>query len=106
MSLRAELLDKAKQLTMSDRNKEYGEPWENLTNIAYLWTAYFHAKFGSKIVDEVNFSLSAEDVAHLNILQKMARTFLGKPKPDTYIDMAAYAAIAGEVAQEDAYDER
>jgi hypothetical protein len=44
--------------------------------------------------------LTAEDVAWLNVLQKMARTFNGSSKPDTYIDAATYSAIAGECAEE------
>jgi hypothetical protein len=33
------------------------------------------------------------------LLTKIARRLCGKPKPDTYIDMCGYAAIAGEVNQ-------
>lgn len=102
MPSRKQLLETAIQLTTSDRNKEYGDPWENLTNIAGLWQAYMFAKYGGKVIDPIQFELSAEDVAWLNVLQKIARTFTGAPKQDTYANAAAYSAIAGECAFEDA----
>lgn len=95
--MREEILKRAIAVTMGSRNREYGKPSDNLGNIADLWTAYFLAKFRGSTLDERQFILTAEDVAHLNILQKMARTFTGVPKLDTYDDMAAYSAIAGEV---------
>lgn len=99
---RKDILETGVRLTCGDRNREYGEPYENLTNIATLWNGYLYAKFGGQLVDPLQLELRAEDVAHLNTLQKMARTFIGEPKPDTYIDMATYSAIAGECAAEDA----
>lgn len=103
---RGALLDKAKQLINSDRDKEYGDPWQNLTNISDLWSTYLVAKFRGEVVDETSFELTGEDVAHLNVLQKMARTFGPKPSMDTYVDMAAYSAIAGEIAEENSHDKR
>ncbi|TXH44231.1 MAG: hypothetical protein E6Q97_33115 [Desulfurellales bacterium] len=101
---RDEILKRAAELTMGDRNRAYGSPWENLTNCAGLWQAYFEGKYGGKIVDPMQFTISAEDVAMLNLVQKIARTFNVKVSMDTYIDMAAYSAIAGEVAAEDAIE--
>lgn len=102
--IRLDLLKQAAEATGSSRNLEYGEPWNNLTATAALWQAYLEGKYGGKIVDPLQFTLSAEDVAWLNVLQKISRTFHGKTKLDTYIDAAAYSAIAGEVAQEDSYE--
>lgn len=99
-----EILARASDLATGDRAKVYGSPWENLTNCAGLWQAYFEGKYGDRVVDPMQFTISAEDVAMLNLLQKIARTFNRKISMDTYIDMAAYAAIAGEVATEDAYE--
>ena len=96
---RADLLDQAKKLTCGDRNDAYGPPFDNLTNIAGLFTAYLIGKYGGVILDPLQFVLTAEDIAHFNVLQKMARSWREtSPRPDTYIDMAAYAAIAGECA--------
>ena len=41
--------------------------------------------------------IEAHDVAILMTLLKVARTKLGAVSEDTYIDMAAYSAIAGEI---------
>lgn len=97
---RLEILAQASALTGESRNKEYGEPKDNLGDCALLWDAYIQGKYFDRDGDmQAHFSITTEDVAWLNVLQKMARTFRGTPKPDTYIDAAAYAAIAGEVAQ-------
>jgi len=101
---RTEILKHAAKIAGEDRQQEYGDPWMNLTNTATLWEAYIMAKFDGRIIDPLQFKLTAEDVAWLNVLQKMSRTFVGKPKMDTYVDAAAYAAIAGEVAQEDSFE--
>jgi hypothetical protein len=87
---RIRLLKKGMALTSGDRNETYGPPWENLTDCAQLWEAYLGAKFG------VEFTLTAEDVAHMMQLVKMTRTFYGRYHPDNYVDNATYGAIAGE----------
>ena len=99
---RLEYLAEAARLTSGDRDREYGTPYNNLSDCALLWTAYLHGKYGGLIIDPHQFNLTAEDVAWFNNLQKTARTFSGSTKPDTYIDAAAYAAIAGECAKTEA----
>jgi hypothetical protein len=100
--LRAALLQNALNLTVGNRDEEYGDPYENLDNVACLWTAYLEAKYCTKLPSSQNlestFRLTAEDAAWFNVLQKIARTFSGRVKLDTYTDSAAYAAIAGECA--------
>ena len=94
MTHRKELLEKAIEVTCNSRQAEYGTPAENLDNTAQLWNAYFAAKQGVEL-DPTLFS--AEDVAWLNTLQKISRATTGQAGDDTYLDAAAYAAIAGEV---------
>lgn len=89
---RGDILDNAKKHTCGDRDVEYGSPVINLAHIATLWQAYLSCKYDHK------HKLTSEDVAHMCVLLKMARTFSGQVKPDTYEDMAAYSAIAGECA--------
>ena len=98
---RVEFLQTAASLTAGDRDKEYGTPYNNLSDCAGLFSAYLIGRFRGQTVDENTFRLTAEDVAWLNVLQKAARTFSGHVKPDTYIDAAAYSAIAGECAEEE-----
>lgn len=92
--LRAEILAKAREHTTGDRDIEYGPPTDNLSDVARMWTAYLQAKY------DFTEQLDAEDAAWLNVIQKIARTFNGVPKRDTYEDAAAYSAIAGECAND------
>ena len=96
---RVVLLNEGAHLTAGDRNADYGEPYENLTGVAALMTAYIVGKYRGTTLDENTFSLTAEDIAWLNVMQKAARTFGGRVKSDNYIDAATYAAIAGECAE-------
>ncbi len=92
MTDRKELLEKAIDVTCNSRQAEYGTPRENLTNTADLWNAYFEAKYVGYVE-----KITAEDVAWLNTLQKISRATSGQAGDDTYLDAAAYSAIAGEV---------
>ena len=84
-----ELLSKAINLVGGDRQRDYGDKVKNHDNIAKLWSAYLDVK------------IEAQDVAIMMALLKMARTKLGAVSEDTYIDMAAYSAIAGEIKFEE-----
>jgi len=80
-----ELLNIADELISGDRAREYGDKEVMHDNIARLWSAF------------LNVSITGHDVALMMTLLKMARTKAGKVTEDTYIDMAAYSAIAGEL---------
>tara|TARA_B100001063_G_scaffold234546_1_gene252129 strand:- start:2435 stop:2704 length:270 start_codon:yes stop_codon:yes gene_type:complete len=80
-----ELLNIADELISGDRAREYGDKEVMHNNIARLWSAF------------LNVSITGHDVALMMTLLKMARTKAGKVTEDTYIDMAAYSAIAGEL---------
>ena len=80
-----ECLSQAITLSANDRQKDYGDKVDNDNNIARLWSAY------------LDTDIKAHDVAIMMALLKMARTKLGAVSKDTYIDMAAYSAIAGEI---------
>ena len=85
MIITKEILSEAIRLVGTDRQKDYGDKVENHNNIAKLWSAY------------LGISVTAHDVALMMVLLKMARTKLGQVSRDTYIDMSAYSAIAGEI---------
>ena len=80
-----DLLMKAHTLVSVNREKDYGDKVKNHNNIAKLWSAY------------LDTPIEAHDVAILMTLLKVARTKLGQVREDTYIDMSAYSAIAGEI---------
>jgi hypothetical protein len=53
-----------------------------------LWSAYLDKE------------ITAHDAAVMMALLKVARTKFGQPTADTYVDAAAYMAIAGECKHE------
>ena len=84
-----EFLSKANVLVEGDRQKDYGDKLHNHSNIAKLWSAYLDKE------------ITAHDAAVIMALLKIARTKFGAPTEDTYVDAAAYMAIAGECKHED-----
>ena len=80
-----DFLNEAIKLASGQRQADYGDKTENHTNIARLWTAY------------LEYTITPHDVAILMCLLKIARTKLGAISKDTYMDMSAYSAIAGEI---------
>ena len=85
MLITKDILKEANELIAGDRHKDYGDKVENHNNIAKLWSAY------------IGIEITAHDVAIMMVLLKIARTKLGAVSRDTYIDMSAYGAIAGEI---------
>lgn len=86
---RADILKTARALTTGDRNASYGHPYENLDLMAEMFSAFLSAKYA-------DICLTAEDMAHLMTIAKMARTIAPGFHLDNYIDAACYQAIAGE----------
>ena len=85
MLITKEILKEADELIAGDRHNDYGDKVENHNNIAKLWSAY------------KDIEITAHDVAIMMTLLKVARTKLGSVSKDTYVDMSAYGAIAGEI---------
>jgi hypothetical protein len=80
-------LNEAKAI-IQDRGMEYGHPSDNMARTAALWSSYLE----SPITDY--------QVAMCMALVKIARS-METPKTDTYIDMAAYVAIAAQLHTEE-----
>ena len=83
---RADILDRAKAIVTGEREKQYGKPEDNFAIIAELWGAYTGYKF------------SPVDVAMMMALLKVARIKTGVGTVDSFVDLAGYAACAGEIA--------
>lgn len=83
---RTEILDTAEHIISHDREREYGAPDKSFKTIAMLWTSY------------LGVQISPHDVAMMMMLLKVSRAKNGMPKEDTYVDIAGYAALAGEIA--------
>lgn len=92
---RAEVLDEAKKCVCGQREQDYGSPEDNFSTIGYLWSAYLRAAHPN-----LNIALNEvtpKDVAVMMSLLKVARIATGS-SPDSFIDLAGYAACAGEIA--------
>lgn len=86
MVSRAEILDFAKIAVTVEREQQYGKPEDNFAIIASLWSAYKGTSF------------TPLDVAMMMALLKIARIRTGVGTPDSFIDLAGYAACGGEIA--------
>lgn len=86
---RAEILDAAKACVCGEREQDYGTPEDSFGLIGRLWTVYMGTLF------------TAKDVAMMLALLKVARIHNGD-KMDSFIDLAGYAACAGEIVGKEA----
>ena len=82
---RGDILQEAQRLTAKDRQQTYGDPRTNHCRIADLWTIYL----GNEV--------TPQQVAICMALVKIAR-LMETETLDSFIDLAAYASIAGEIA--------
>lgn len=81
---REEILEQAKICVCGHRQSDYGTPEDNFNRIGKLWSAYMDIEF------------TAKDVAIMMALLKVARIKSGN-SIDSAIDLAGYAACAGEI---------
>jgi hypothetical protein len=77
------ILDTAKRLTSSDRQKDYGHPKDNFRRIADLWNMYLLNRQNPET------EISIEDVAWMMVLLKIGRD-LNKPTVDNLVDSIGY----------------
>lgn len=89
---RKEILEAAERCVCGERQDQYGNPENNFSVIASLWTTYFLAANEEHIGE-----FRPEDVAIMMALLKIARIATGNAKDDNYIDLAGYAACSGEI---------
>lgn len=82
---RAKVLKMAGQITTADREQQYGDPEDNFTAIANMWSGYLECP------------VTPADVAAMMILLKVARIASGQTVADNWIDIAGYAACGGEI---------
>jgi hypothetical protein len=82
---RGDILQEAARLTAKDRQNIYGDPKTNHRRIADLWTTY------------LEHEITPQQVAICMALVKVARLMQTETE-DSFVDLAAYAAIAGEIA--------
>lgn len=83
---RGEILKEAERLTHGNRNSNYGEPLVNHQRIADIWSVILGVK------------VRPDQVALCMVGVKIARLVETPQHQDSFIDGAAYFAIAGEIA--------
>lgn len=96
---RAEILKAAERCVCTDRNQQYGEPEDNFRTISMLWSVYLCAR-------GMDQPLGAADVGAMMALFKLGRIATGGDKADNFIDLAGYAACAGEISTESGRDRK
>jgi len=84
-TVRKDILEEAEKCVCGQREEDYGSPEDNFRLIAEFWSSYTGA------------AISSKDVAVMMALLKIARIKTGD-KRDNFVDLAGYAACAGEVS--------
>jgi len=84
---RQDVLDTASDLINGDRKADYGDAKDMHQLIGDFWSTYL----------DLDINLTADQVAMMMALMKVARS-TSSPKFDTYVDLAGYAALAGEMS--------
>jgi|AntRauMFilla1563_2_1112583.scaffolds.fasta_scaffold50883_3 hypothetical protein len=85
---RVEALREAAKIIAGDRDKQYGGPESNFSNIAKVWSVIFQREF------------TTEDVAMAMVGLKVARYAANSGfQADTWIDIAGYAGCGYEVGK-------
>ena len=95
---RAEVLDSARACVCGGREHDHGKPEDNFSTIGLMWGVYLRAAHPelAKVLP-IN-GIDAKDVAVMMALLKVARIATGS-SPDSFVDLAGYAACAGELAE-------
>jgi hypothetical protein len=85
---RVALLNAAASLTSGDRQKDYGNPVDNMYHIAQIFNAI------------TGHNIKTSEVPMFHIATKLARMQTSPTKRDHYIDIMAYAGITYECEKE------
>ena len=85
---RVALLEEAVSLTSGDRQKDYGNPVDNMHHIAQIFNAI------------TGHNIKTSEVPVFHMATKLARMQTSPNKRDHYIDIMAYAGITYECEKE------
>lgn len=90
---RGTVLNLALDIINGERQDAYGNPEDNFSTIARLWSDYLGGKYKMGLV------LSRVDVALMMTLLKIARLSTGTAKSDSYADAAGYIGLASDMVE-------
>lgn len=96
---RAEILEAARVCVCGERERDYGTPENNFETIGLLWGVYLRAAHPEYAKAMPINGITAKDAGTMLALLKVARIATGS-SPDSFIDLAGYAACAGEIVTE------
>lgn len=94
---RKETLEKAIECVCGQRELDYGSPENNFETVGLLWSTYLCAAHPDYTLKFPLNGITPKDVAVMMALLKVARIATGKAE-DSFVDLAGYAACAGEIA--------
>lgn len=94
VSVREQILNEARHIVTGERESQYGRPEDNFRTIAELWEVYLQKRC---VAGGFYVEILPEDVTIMMTLLKVARIATGVGKLDNYVDLAGYAACAGEI---------
>lgn len=86
LPVRSRLLREAESIITGDRQASYGDAAESFTRLAALWSTTLGA------------TVTAEQVALCLIQLKVSRLVASPGHADSWLDVAGYAALGGEIA--------
>jgi hypothetical protein len=86
---RQDILDTAKNIITNDRAATHGGAEDSFGTIANMWSAY------------LGVDITQHDVCAMMVLLKVARIKGNANHLDSWIDIAGYSAIGGEISQGD-----
>ena len=87
MTYRSDLLATAQKTVDGDRDKEFGDPLQNMECAAQLIGGYLNVK------------IDAAEVPIIQALFKIARLRENRGSTDSWVDLAGYAAVGFDVQQ-------
>lgn len=90
---RGKVLLDALHVINGERQDEYGSPEDNFGVIADYWTAYLDHHY------RANLTVTAQDVAIMMTLLKIARITTGTAKEDSFVDAAGYIGLAADMEE-------
>lgn len=90
---RADILRAASAAVNGPRQDDYGPPSENFQRIADMWTAILGPQLNG------GASINVTDVALMMAAVKMARLVATPDHADSWVDLAGYAALGGELSE-------
>jgi hypothetical protein len=83
---RQDILDTAKNIITNDRAATHGGAEDSFGTIADMWSAY------------LGVNITQHDVCAMMVLLKVARVKGNAKHLDSWIDIAGYSAIGGEIS--------